>query len=47
VPPRFPFDPWAVYAGIPIRRVGDRNREAVRAQADQLRKQLAAMAKTP
>ena len=47
VPPRFPFDPWAVYAGIPIRRVGDRNREAVSAQADQLRKQLAAMAKHP
>jgi acetyltransferase-like isoleucine patch superfamily enzyme len=45
VPPRFPFEPWAVYAGIPIRRIGDRNRESVSAQADLLRKQLGQMAK--
>lgn len=43
VPARFQFDPWAVYAGIPIRRVSDRNRDAVRAQADVLRQRLAAL----
>ncbi len=42
VPAGFRFEPWAVYAGIPIRRVGDRNRDAVRAQAERLRDQLAA-----
>ena len=40
VPPNFRFEPWAVYAGIPIRRIGDRNREAVRAQAEALRRHL-------
>ena len=29
VPPDFPFQPWSVYAGIPIRRVGERNSENV------------------
>ena len=43
VPARFVFEPWAVYAGTPIRRVGDRNRDAVRAQADELRRRLDAM----
>jgi acetyltransferase-like isoleucine patch superfamily enzyme len=43
VPARFAFEPWAVYAGTPIRRVGDRNRDAVRAQADELRRRLDAM----
>jgi len=43
VPARFVFDSWAVYAGSPIRRVGDRNRDAVRAQADALRRRLDAM----
>jgi galactoside O-acetyltransferase len=42
VPPRFPFEPWAVYAGAPIRRVGSRNRDAVLRQADRLRAQLEA-----
>jgi acetyltransferase-like isoleucine patch superfamily enzyme len=45
VPSGFPFEPWAVYAGAPIRRVGNRNREAVRAQADMLRQRLDAMGK--
>jgi acetyltransferase-like isoleucine patch superfamily enzyme len=45
VPARFPFDPWAVYAGIPIRRIGDRNRREVQAQADRLRERLDAMMK--
>ena len=29
VPPEFAFEPWSVYAGIPIRRVKSRNRESV------------------
>ena len=45
VPPQFPFEPWAVYAGIPLRRVADRNRDAVSAQAALLRKRLTAMMK--
>jgi acetyltransferase-like isoleucine patch superfamily enzyme len=42
VPVGFRFEPWAVYAGIPVRQVGVRNRDAVRAQADTLRERLAA-----
>jgi acetyltransferase-like isoleucine patch superfamily enzyme len=45
VPPRFPFEAWAVYAGVPIRRIGDRNREAVRTQADTLRRRLETLGK--
>jgi acetyltransferase-like isoleucine patch superfamily enzyme len=45
VPAHFPFDAWAVYAGIPIRRIGDRNRDQVQAQADRLRARLDAMMK--
>jgi acetyltransferase-like isoleucine patch superfamily enzyme len=41
VPARFSFEPWTVYAGIPIRRIGDRNRDAVLAQAAALRRRLA------
>jgi acetyltransferase-like isoleucine patch superfamily enzyme len=40
VPPRFPFEPWAVYAGVPIRRLGRRNREQVIAQVRQLDRAL-------
>jgi acetyltransferase-like isoleucine patch superfamily enzyme len=47
VPARFAFEPWTVYAGIPIRRIGNRNREAVSAQADLFRKRLEALAKNP
>ena len=43
VPTRFRFESWAVYAGVPIRKIGDRNRDSVRAQADALRERLAAM----
>lgn len=32
VPPRFPFEPWTVYAGTPIRRIKKRNEASVRAQ---------------
>ena len=43
VPARFPFEPWTVYAGIPIRKVGVRDRDAVQAQAEALRVRLDAM----
>ena len=43
VPPHFAFEPWSVYAGSPIRLVGRRNRDNVSAQADRLRRQLAAL----
>ena len=36
VPPRYPFEPWTVYAGVPIRLVKKRNRDAVLAQRDRL-----------
>lgn len=42
VPPRFDFEPWSVYAGVPIRRVASRNRDAVLRQAEQLARGLAA-----
>jgi acetyltransferase-like isoleucine patch superfamily enzyme len=41
VPAGFVFEPWAVYAGIPIRRLSTRNRATVSAQAELLRKRLA------
>jgi acetyltransferase-like isoleucine patch superfamily enzyme len=47
VPPFFRFEAWTVYAGIPIRKVSDRNRVAVRAQADALRRRLEAMKRDP
>lgn len=40
VPTAYPFEAWSVYAGSPIRLVGRRNREAVEAQAQQLRRQI-------
>lgn len=40
VPPAFRFRPWSVYAGIPIRRVGARNRAEVLSQASKLRAAL-------
>jgi acetyltransferase-like isoleucine patch superfamily enzyme len=43
VPARFSFEPWSVYAGIPVRRVGARDRDAVLAQAARLRERLAQM----
>ena len=43
VPAGFRFEPWSVYAGIPIRRVGARNRESVTRQAALLRERLDAM----
>lgn len=40
VPAAFPFEPWSVYAGSPIRLVGRRNRDAVETQAKVLRDRL-------
>jgi acetyltransferase-like isoleucine patch superfamily enzyme len=37
VPASYNFEPWTVYAGIPIRRIGDRNRDRVLAQVEALR----------
>ena len=37
VPPRFPLEPWSVYAGVPVRRIGERNRASVLEQASRLR----------
>ena len=41
VPPRFPFEPWAVYAGSPIRRVGTRDKDAVLRQVRRLEERAA------
>lgn len=40
VPPRFAFEPWTVYAGAPIRRIGSRNRERVLEQVALMRQRL-------
>ena len=40
VPARFHFEPWSVYAGIPVRRLRSRNREAVSEQAARLKRML-------
>jgi acetyltransferase-like isoleucine patch superfamily enzyme len=40
VPSRFKFEPWMVYAGIPIRPIKERNRENVLNQVRQLRVSL-------
>ena len=38
VPPEFSFEPWTVYAGIPIMPLNARNRESVLRQVEQLRR---------
>jgi acetyltransferase-like isoleucine patch superfamily enzyme len=40
VPAGFAFEPWSIYAGIPIRRVGARARDRVLAQAAKLEEAL-------
>jgi acetyltransferase-like isoleucine patch superfamily enzyme len=40
VPAHFRFEAWTVYAGIPIRRIASRNREAVSQQAARLQRML-------
>lgn len=37
VPTRFSFKPWTVYAGVPIREVGPRDRDSVLGQLERLR----------
>ncbi len=41
VPPDYDFRPWMVYAGVPIRPVKPRDREAVMRQLENLESQLA------
>lgn len=38
VPPRYPFKPWRVYAGNPIKMVFPRDRDRILLQAEKLRK---------
>jgi acetyltransferase-like isoleucine patch superfamily enzyme len=40
VPARSNLEPWSVYAGTPVRRIGDRNRDSVLAQVAALRSRL-------
>jgi acetyltransferase-like isoleucine patch superfamily enzyme len=40
VPSRFAFEPWSVYAGTPIRRIRDRNRDRVLAQVERVEKHI-------
>jgi acetyltransferase-like isoleucine patch superfamily enzyme len=41
VPAGFAFQPWSVYAGVPIRYICARNRDGVLAQAEKLERALA------
>lgn len=40
VPPRFKFESWSVYTGVPIRLVKQRNKENVLKQVEKLREKL-------
>jgi acetyltransferase-like isoleucine patch superfamily enzyme len=40
VPARFRFEPWTVYAGVPIRRVASRNRENVLRQVQMIERRI-------
>ena len=40
VPPEFAFEPWSVYAGIPIRFIKRRDRESVLRQRDAIEQRL-------
>jgi hypothetical protein len=42
VPPEFSFEPWTVYAGIPIAPVKARNRESVLRQVEHFLKRQGA-----
>ncbi|MBI3318966.1 MAG: hypothetical protein HYZ89_00015 [Candidatus Omnitrophica bacterium] len=44
VPPDFPFKPWSVYAGTPIRFVKPRDRESVLRQVDKIAQHLKRLA---
>jgi acetyltransferase-like isoleucine patch superfamily enzyme len=43
VPPGFSFEPWAVYAGTPVRFLRPRNRDQVLRQAERLHQALHAL----
>jgi len=45
VPAGFRFEPWCVYAGVPVRKIGSRDREAVLSQMAALRERLDAAAR--
>jgi acetyltransferase-like isoleucine patch superfamily enzyme len=47
VPARSKLEPWSIYAGAPVRRVGDRNRVAVLDQAKLLREWMKTGRGTP
>lgn len=38
VPSEFSFEPWSLYAGIPIRKIGKRDRDNILRQADRIRR---------
>lgn len=40
VPTNFKFKPWAVYAGIPIKFIGERNKENVTGQFEEIERKL-------
>ena len=40
VPPAYAFEPWSVYAGIPVRLIGKRSRKRILQQVEELRKHL-------
>jgi acetyltransferase-like isoleucine patch superfamily enzyme len=42
VPPHFPFEPWTVYGGVPIRPITLRDRDRVLAQVQIIRQRLIA-----
>lgn len=41
VPSEFPFEPWTLYAGIPIRKIGARHRDKILRQAERVRRHWA------
>ena len=44
VPPEYPFEPWSVYAGTPIRFIRRRNKENVMRQLDRFKETMEQMA---
>jgi acetyltransferase-like isoleucine patch superfamily enzyme len=41
VPPRFQFEPWSVYAGVPVSYIGPRDKTRVLSQVEEIKKRLA------
>ncbi len=40
VPPEYPFEPWSVYAGIPIRLITRRDKQSVMKQLEQFKNKM-------